>query len=72
MVRFFAQKSISKGRLQMRENNKEYLCPKCKTGQDTYLLDNRNPFCPYLSFHNGDNCSMFKPMSKSDKNERRE
>lgn len=48
----------------MRDNNKDYLCPKCKTGQDTYLLDNRNPFCPYLSFHNGDNCSMFKPMSK--------
>lgn len=54
------------------KDNKDYLCPKCKTGQDTYLLDNRNPFCPYLSFHNVDNCFMFKPMSKSDKNERRE
>ena len=66
------QKFILKGRIQMKDGNKDYLCSKCKIGQDTYLLDNRNPFCPYLSFHNGDNCSMFKPMSKSNKNERRE
>lgn len=70
MVCFFYVKIYFKGWLYMKDN-KDYLCPKCKTGQDTYLLDNRNPFCPYLSFHNGDNCSMFKPMSKSNKNERR-
>lgn len=56
----------------MRENNKNFLYPKCKTGQDTYLLDNQNSFCPYLVFHNGDKCSMFKPIIKSGKNERSE
>ena len=53
------------------KDNKDYLCPKCKTGQETYLLDSRNPFCPYIRFHNGEKCSMFRQMDKSNKNERR-
>lgn len=30
----------------MKTENSKQLCPTCKVGQDTYLLDNRNPFCP--------------------------
>lgn len=26
----------------------EQLCPKCKVGMDSYILDNKSPFCPYL------------------------
>ena len=66
------QKFILKGRIQMKDGNKDYLCSKCKTGQATYRLDSRTLFCPYMGFHNGNKCSMFKQMIKSDKVERRE
>lgn len=29
------QKFILKGRIQMKDGNKDYLCSKCKTGQAT-------------------------------------
>ncbi len=50
--------------MENKQSNKNtpQLCPKCKTGQDTYLLDNRSPFCPYLPCHNGKSCSMFVPL----------
>ena len=44
------------------KDNTIKLCPTCKTGQDTYLLDNKNPFCPYLHCHNGKTCTMYKPI----------
>ena len=28
------------------------LCPKCKTGAESYALDPKSPVCPYLQFHN--------------------
>ena len=43
---------------------KEQLCPHCKTGKDSYLLDNRNPFCPYLGYHTGTSCSKFVRMNE--------
>lgn len=43
----------------------EKLCPTCKTGKDSYLLDERNPFCPYLHFHNGTSCKMYQKINKS-------
>lgn len=48
----------------MKQKNNEQLCPTCKTGQDTYLLDSRNPFCPYIHCHNGTSCTMYKPIDK--------
>lgn len=47
-------KTLNKGTKQ--------LCPECKTGQDTYLLDERSPFCPYLACHSGMTCFVFKPL----------
>jgi len=44
----------------------EQLCPNCKTGLDTYLIDKRSPFCPYISFHNGKTCTKYVPLEKSD------
>lgn len=35
------------------------LCPNCKTGRDNYLLDGKEPFCPYIHLHNGTSCSRF-------------
>lgn len=48
----------------MKQNNNPLLCPICKTGQDTYLLDNRNPFCPYVHCHNGVRCTAYIPSKK--------
>ena len=49
----------------MKQKNNEQLCPKCQTGYDTYLLDNKNPFCPYIHCHNGTSCTMFKPLKEN-------
>lgn len=39
------------------------LCPNCKTGLGTYLVDRRSPFCPYIFHHNGTICSKFVPLN---------
>ncbi len=44
---------------------KRKLCPNCKTGKETYALDERSPECPYLSLHNGRKCSMYVKLDKS-------
>ncbi len=46
--------------------NHFHLCPTCKTGQLTYLQDNRSPFCLYLNCHNGTTCTMYRPIEQSD------
>ena len=43
----------------------EQLCPKCKVGMDSYILDNKSPFCPYLHLHTGDSCAKFVKMNES-------
>jgi len=43
-------------------DEKLQLCPNCKTGQDTYLLDSRSPFCPHIACHDGERCVMFVPL----------
>lgn len=48
----------------MNKENKQ-LCPTCKTGQDTYLLDSKNPFCPYIHCHKGNTCSMYVPLKQN-------
>ena len=46
----------------------EQLCPKCKVGMDSYILDNKSPFCPYLHLHTGDSCAKFVEMNESEAN----
>lgn len=48
----------------MKIKNLQLLCPTCKTEQNTYLLDNRNPFCTYLDFNNGKTYITYKPIEK--------
>jgi len=43
------------------------LCPNCKTGRDTYLLDDRSPFCHYLGCHTGTTCAIFVPIFKNER-----
>ena len=40
------------------------LCPKCKTGAESYALDPKSPVCPYLPFHNGTTCKFFTVMTE--------
>jgi len=42
--------------------NQKQLCPNCKIGQETYLLDRRSPFCPHLACHTGIACVMFESI----------
>jgi len=35
------------------------LCPICKTGQESLMLDERSSVCPYLGMHNGKKCRKF-------------
>ena len=46
----------------------EQLCPICKVGMDSYILDNKSPFCPYLHLHTGDSCAKFVEMNESEVN----
>ena len=46
----------------------EHICPNCQTGQNTYLLDSKNPFCSYIQHHNGKTCSMYVPLKNNEDN----
>lgn len=35
------------------------LCPNCKKSADSYLLDNKNPFCSHLHLHTGTSSIKF-------------
>lgn len=39
------------------------LCPNCKTGYEMLRLDPKEPVCPYLHLHNGENCTGFVPLN---------
>lgn len=56
----------------MEQKNSEQLCPKCQTGLDMFILDNRSPFCQYISCHNGKSCAMFKPLKENTDRERQD
>ena len=38
------------------------LCPNCKTGLESYLLDKQSPMCPYIHLHQSDGCTMYKEL----------
>lgn len=40
------------------------LCPKCKTGADSYKLDPRSPICPYQQYHKGKSCPFFASIKE--------
>lgn len=41
---------------------RKYLCPNCKTGQQTYENNQKEPMCPYILHHNGRSCRYFVPI----------
>lgn len=41
------------------ENLKKQLCSNCKRGMESYEKDKHSPMCPYIWFHNGEDCKMY-------------
>lgn len=50
-------------------NNKQ-LCPKCKTGAESYRLDPKSELCPYLVYHTSKECKMYAPLDNENEGER--
>lgn len=46
------------------ERKMRVLCPNCKTGRDSYLIDETSPICPYLGCYNGRRCAYYVPIEK--------
>ena len=65
---FYGKLKNQKEKFNMSDKNNKQLCPNCKTGKDMYLLDNRSPFCPYISCHNGEWCAKFRPLKENSEN----
>ncbi len=46
---------------------KKQMCPRCKTGKDSYELDKRSEACPYLGWWEKGKCSFFVPLEEPSK-----
>jgi len=42
------------------------LCPNCRTGKETYLLDKKELFCPFIQLHNANGCTKYSPIVKTE------
>ena len=40
------------------------ICKSCETGEKTYKIDKKSPFCPYLYYYNKDGCLYYKKRKK--------
>ncbi len=59
------REQILKKKAYIKENKRRViLCPTCKTGAESYALDDSSPVCPYLSVYNGMRCSYYIPIEK--------
>lgn len=47
-------------------SDNQQLCPRCKTGYEQYMLDQKAPECPYMSVNNGRFCPFFENFEKSE------
>lgn len=43
---------------------KKKLCPKCKTGMDSYEEDRHSEVCPYINCLKNGKCSFYVPLEK--------
>ncbi len=44
---------------------KKQLCPKCKTGKDSYDLDKLSENCPYIECFKNGKCQFYVPLEKA-------
>lgn len=46
---------------------KKQICPRCKTGKDSYDLDQHSEACPYIGCWKKGKCSFFEPLDTTSK-----
>ena len=44
------------------KRKRRIICPTCKTGMESYSVDNSSPVCPYISCYNGFRCPYYVPV----------
>ena len=50
----------------MQKESYGQLCPNCRTGKETYLLDKTEPTCPFIQLHNANGCVKYSPLVKTE------
>ena len=45
---------------------KKQICPKCKTGKESYELDQYSDICPYIDYWKSGKCPFYKPFPKKE------
>lgn len=46
---------------------KKYLCSNCKTGKDSYELDNHSETCPHIAYYEKNKCNYYVPLESNKK-----
>lgn len=46
---------------------KKQICPRCKTGRDSYILDEHSESCPYIGCWKDGKCQFYVPLEKPSK-----
>ena len=46
----------------MLQNESIQLCPSCKTGHEAYMLDSKEPLCPFLHLLGRGECHAYVEM----------
>ncbi len=49
--------------MEKKKNPKRIICPDCKTGKNSYLIDENSPVCPYFDSYDGCNCAFYDPIN---------
>ena len=53
--------------MENKKKPQRIICPDCKTGKDSYLIDENSPVCPYLECYDGYNCAYYQPVNVYEK-----
>lgn len=53
--------------MKTKKRKRKILCPNCKTGEESYIIDPSSPVCPYFSCYNGFWCGYYVSRKEKDK-----
>lgn len=54
--------------MKTKYKKRKILCPNCKTGQESYIIDPHSSECPYFTCYNGFRCVYYTPINNKKKN----
>ncbi len=52
--------------MKTMKRKRKILCPNCKTGQESYIIDPGAPACPYFTCYNGFRCAYYVPVNNEE------